>query len=317
MKSLILSSILLLTACVNAQILDDVWELSELNDPNYTDAYPYLTDDGLRIYFTSNDGMGNNLFFSSRPDLDTDFASKQLLDSTLFSNILSSWLTPDELEMYFTNYIGLFHVTRPTTTSPFGTVTEITLVGGNTAFISGPSLAPGGDELYLYNGDGLLEFEYTNDTTYTFVSEVLPPLGYGGGVGQLSKDGLELYWSLNLIGSDLHSLFIAERSSLGTSFSNPVQMNSLINVANINNSQPSYATAANALVWVRNDLPLWEGNQLYVAQASEVSVVELGPESKELVKIVDLLGRETNYVPGVVLIYVYSDGSTEKRFGME
>ena len=87
MKSLILSSILLLTACVNAQILDDVWELSELNDPNYTDAYPYLTDDGLRIYFTSNDGMGNNLFFSSRPDLDTDFASKQLLDSTLFSNL--------------------------------------------------------------------------------------------------------------------------------------------------------------------------------------------------------------------------------------
>ena len=35
---------------------------------------------------------------------------------------------------------------------------------------------------------------------------------------------------------------------------------------------------------------------------------------KELVKILDQLGRETSFKPNTPLIYVYSDGSTEKIF---
>lgn len=37
----------------------------------------------------------------------------------------------------------------------------------------------------------------------------------------------------------------------------------------------------------------------------------------ELVKIVDLMGRETEFKPNTALIYVYSDGSTEKVFVVE
>ncbi len=43
------------------------------------------------------------------------------------------------------------------------------------------------------------------------------------------------------------------------------------------------------------------------------SIDELFPENKELVKIVDLLGRETKFVPNVPLIYIYSDGSAERK----
>jgi Concanavalin A-like lectin/glucanases superfamily len=38
---------------------------------------------------------------------------------------------------------------------------------------------------------------------------------------------------------------------------------------------------------------------------------------KKLLKIVDMMGRETPYVPNTVLIYVYDDGSTERKFMME
>tara|TARA_R100000951_G_C2606871_1_gene169963 strand:+ start:121 stop:579 length:459 start_codon:yes stop_codon:yes gene_type:complete len=45
---------------------------------------------------------------------------------------------------------------------------------------------------------------------------------------------------------------------------------------------------------------------------------EENPSSKkELTKIIDLTGRESKDQPNRVLIYVYSDGTTEKRFRVE
>ncbi|MDG0972551.1 MAG: leucine-rich repeat domain-containing protein [Crocinitomicaceae bacterium] len=44
---------------------------------------------------------------------------------------------------------------------------------------------------------------------------------------------------------------------------------------------------------------------------------ELSNTPKQLVKIVDLMGRETPYKPNTVFIYVFDDGSTEKVFKMD
>jgi hypothetical protein len=43
---------------------------------------------------------------------------------------------------------------------------------------------------------------------------------------------------------------------------------------------------------------------------------EFSNTPKQLLKIVDLMGRETPYKPNTVLIYVYDDGSIEKVFKM-
>lgn len=40
-------------------------------------------------------------------------------------------------------------------------------------------------------------------------------------------------------------------------------------------------------------------------------------DSKHLIKVVDLMGRETENKPNTLLIYVYSDGTTEKVFRVE
>jgi len=47
------------------------------------------------------------------------------------------------------------------------------------------------------------------------------------------------------------------------------------------------------------------------------SIEELLPQDKELVKIVDLLGRETTFKPNVPLIYIFSDGSAERKIVAE
>lgn len=48
-----------------------------------------------------------------------------------------------------------------------------------------------------------------------------------------------------------------------------------------------------------------------------VDLEEIGLNPAELIKVVDLLGRETPIVPNTPLIYIYSDGSIERVFKLE
>ncbi|MDA8910490.1 hypothetical protein N9I21_01730 [Crocinitomicaceae bacterium] len=50
--------------------------------------------------------------------------------------------------------------------------------------------------------------------------------------------------------------------------------------------------------------------------SSSSSLTELST-SKNLIQILDLMGRETSFKPNTPLIYVYDDGSTEKVFSVE
>ena len=50
--------------------------------------------------------------------------------------------------------------------------------------------------------------------------------------------------------------------------------------------------------------------------SSVVGIEELSNTPKQLVKIVDVIGRETTFKPNTPLIYIYSDGKTEKVFKM-
>ncbi len=58
-------------------------------------------------------------------------------------------------------------------------------------------------------------------------------------------------------------------------------------------------------------LPLTENYKLTVDNCT-AGLLELTSQDKKLVKIVDMTGREVNPTPNTPLIYIYSDGSTEK-----
>ncbi len=47
------------------------------------------------------------------------------------------------------------------------------------------------------------------------------------------------------------------------------------------------------------------------------SVNEFDSQQKELVKIFDILGRETNFKPNVPLLYIYDDGTVQKKIVLE
>lgn len=50
---------------------------------------------------------------------------------------------------------------------------------------------------------------------------------------------------------------------------------------------------------------------------THLSLNELTPSPKQLVKVVDQMGRETENKPNSLLIYIYSDGTAEKVFRIE
>lgn len=52
-------------------------------------------------------------------------------------------------------------------------------------------------------------------------------------------------------------------------------------------------------------------------QCASIGLIELNENPRELVKITDLMGRETENRPNTILIYLYNDGSTEKVFQAE
>lgn len=187
--------------------------------------------------------------------------------------------------------------------------------------MAGPSLTPGGEELFLYSDTSLSKFTFTNTTTYTLASNPVPPANYDSKTAQLSKDGLELYWTLAETTSDSSALFKLNRTAIASDFINPVKLNNNINSAHLNNFQASYASLANVMVWVRNDDNYWTGNELYIAQAFPFSAIDelsnLNSPSKQLSMIVDLMGRKTEYKPNTVLIYIYSDGTIERKLKIE
>ena len=59
------------------------------------------------------------------------------------------------------------------------------------------------------------------------------------------------------------------------------------------------------------------GMSLRCLSETLVELIEIGNPIREVIKITDLMGRETEYKPNTVLIYVYSDGTTEKVFKVE
>ena len=55
----------------------------------------------------------------------------------------------------------------------------------------------------------------------------------------------------------------------------------------------------------------------YYAEPDDASIGELTKGNAELIKITDLMGRETPFRPNTVLIYIYSDGTIERVFKKE
>jgi hypothetical protein len=59
------------------------------------------------------------------------------------------------------------------------------------------------------------------------------------------------------------------------------------------------------------------GLALRCLKGQPLETIELQPDEKELLKITDLFGRDTEFNPNTVQLYHYSDGTVVKIYSIE
>ena len=174
----------------------------------------------------------------------------------------------------------------------------------------------------------------TNFDTEIQVSEAT---AFGGAIDCTGQNitnltGIEAFTALTYLvcyNNQLTSLDVSQNTALVYLYCAANELTCL-NVKNGNNANFNYFTAlANPnLTCIEVDDVTWSNANWFnidaqtsfstsCANSCAIGINELSNTPKQLLKIVDLMGRETLYKPNTVLIYVFDDGSTKKVFKME
>jgi hypothetical protein len=248
--------------------------LTEINMANNADAYPWISPDGLRLYY--KDGSNSLYMFTQRADTNSFFTTPTVLQISAF-NILSCWLSNDELDLYYSDSQNIYYASRPTVTSPFNSPTNINLSGPMFTFISGPSLNNSQDEMYVYitnpvSGDAnTFRYLRTSPTSFSFADSISYQ-GPTASPGQLSKDDLTYFVSLR--NGTNRILYELTRASVTDTFSiTTLQQIQGINNSLYNNMQPSMSDDLKWVAFVRSLADNWNENDLYIANRSGTTSV--------------------------------------------
>ncbi len=125
--------------------------LDEVNDTAVSDAYPWISGDGLRLYYSHD----FRLFQTQRTATGNRFEKPVPVAFTgdIQIDIVSCWLTQDEKTIFFIANNTIYRAYRKSITEPFSFPQVMTDEFKNFYFISGISFSPAGKDLYLYYSD--------------------------------------------------------------------------------------------------------------------------------------------------------------------
>jgi hypothetical protein len=128
---------------------DSLRALTEINAPDKADAYPWLSPDGLRLYYTRAD-VDDRIYFTERSSTDQLFQSPLPVSIPYEGDIRSAWLTDDEKTILFTSSGAILKSTliAPQT---FDTPTVVVAEDAVASFVSGPSYC--NNELYFFKSN--------------------------------------------------------------------------------------------------------------------------------------------------------------------
>ena len=178
----------------------DSLKVSYLNTNTNAEAYPFISKDGLRLYYTSSqEGLGR-IYISERKTKEENFQLSRPLSVNLPDSFFGATLTDNELEIYLFDSWKSYHSRRTSTSDEFPFPTLIKELGD---CHTKPAISPNGEELIAVHGSGCDTSRKSRDSIRIFVrnedgffqkSGVLDfPVGFRPGPGQFSKDGLNYY----------------------------------------------------------------------------------------------------------------------------
>jgi hypothetical protein len=199
---LLLSGSGILANCQSRYILDSTKTIL-LNTPSEAEALPYLSSDGLRLYYTSSQEGDGRIYISQRKTTDDNFPRGNPLSKNLPDSFIGSTLTNDELEIYVSDAWHAYYSKRRTKNEDFPFPALIGDIGDCSRIR--PAVSPNGEELIIVydalcdtslRGKGKDSIRlFARDKTGEFHRKGFLnfPRNCEAGVGQFSKDGLNYY----------------------------------------------------------------------------------------------------------------------------
>ncbi|WP_324672079.1 T9SS type A sorting domain-containing protein [Hymenobacter sp. GOD-10R] len=246
--------------------------LTEINDANDADAYPWLSPSGLRLYYIT--GTDSKLMFTQRTSITGSFCAPITVPLALPYAPSSCWLSANELDIYFTANNCLYFAQRPSLTASFGAPAMVSLTGLLTSFIAAPSLTTTKDRLFLFAAAiGIVEFARTSATSFNYVRTLPVPAGYQPFPGQLSKDDLTYFLGASH-GTAQRSLYQITRPTTTDAFnaSSFQQVQGLSDVT-LYNGQPSMSANMECMAFTGTSFNSWSSNELYLATRSTATIL--------------------------------------------
>ena len=238
---------------------------ANINKPDVADAYPFISGDGLRLYFTSNREGGHGRFFvSKRSSLNEPFGVPVVLSKHLTDGYYAGTLTSDELAIYMLKNDVAYVSVRPDINSEFGAPMEIKGLGATPYYA--PSISPDGKEMVVVLSSGTgraMKIYRTKGNSKAEVEEtgeISVPDGFTTGPGQFSKDGLSYYLSFEADASK-PSMWRYSRQSLDDKFQAPVELTAQTDLM-ARLSQPSVNGDGSIFVSITSPKNLWDGDDI-------------------------------------------------------
>lgn len=234
-----------------------------VNKPGVADAYPFLSGDGLRLYFTSNREGGHGRFFiSTRQNVTEPFGEPVVLSKNLTDGYYAGSLTGDELTLCMVKSGKMYISTRKSMDSEFGV--PVLIKGIPETYHFGPAISPDGKEIIVMGGRGTEEvkiYKRTGDNEYREAGTLpIPGNNEEPGPGQFSKDGLSYYFSFEKKNKEV-SIWRYSRNALSSAFVDleelPVKINALKR-----NFQPTVNSDASIIVHTTSQNDMWEQDDI-------------------------------------------------------
>jgi hypothetical protein len=178
--------------------------IQNINTEKYGEAFPYLSDDALRVYFTSNrDGLAK-IYYSFRTNKKSKFYKPICIVSDSVKGFYSFSLTKNELELYCISDDTLFFAKRDRQNQPF---TQFIKVKGLNGCYFAPSISPNGKELIIlrswscdtimHQKDRLECFVKLKEDSFALLYKFPDIKHYEFKPGQFSKSGKKLYTNIS------------------------------------------------------------------------------------------------------------------------
>ncbi|GAA4320491.1 hypothetical protein [Flaviaesturariibacter amylovorans] len=202
MRRLLLPLLLLVSLCSGGQsftMIPDSSTLTGVNLERVAESYPFLTADGLRLYFATEHGSADAIYLMTRPSVAASFGKPAPVGGLGAKHgQFAATLTADERTIYYTDRVGykkqsIFFATRASVSDTFSAPLPVPGISSRAHTVA---ISPDGRELVAVvsdttarTTDDVLEHYSWEGTTFRRRGRLSVPAGFVATPGQFSKDG--------------------------------------------------------------------------------------------------------------------------------